>query len=170
MICFIVLRKVLILKELIKIKRVLLLILITIIILTLCVGCSKDTILNTYDKFNRVVGDFNLTKDSKLKGHRTFGKDHYVGEYKVEYENFTGKEILFGGTTIERDNGDSIHLKIEVLDSLGDLNIYMRLKDKKDNIVSDDGIYEYEFNVKDGSNYFIIEADNYSGKINVNIE
>lgn len=170
MMFFIVFRKGLILKELIKIKKVLLLILITIITLTLCVGCSKDTILNTYDKFNRVVGDFSLTKDSKLKGHRIFGKDHYVGEYKVEYKDFNGKEILFGGTTIERDNGDSIHLKIEVLDSVGDLNIYMRLKDKQDVIASSDGIYELEFNVKDGSNYFIIEGKNYSGKINVNIE
>lgn len=170
MIYFIISKKVFIIKELIKIKKVLLLILITIITITLCVGCSKDDILNTYDKFNRAIGDLNLTKDYKLKGHRTFGKDHYVGEYQVKYENFKGKEILFGGTTIERETGESIHLKIEVSDSFGNINIYMRLKDKQEPLIFEDGTYEFDFNVKDGSNYLIIEAENYSGNININIE
>ncbi len=159
MIYFIIFKKVFIIKELIKIKKVLLLILVTIISITLCVGCTKDDILNTYDKFNRVIGDLNLTKDYKLKGNRTFGNDHYVGEYQVKYDNFKGKEILFGGTTIEREQGDSIHLKIEVKDSSGNINIYMKLKDKQESLAPKDGTYEYDFNVKDGSNYLIIEAE-----------
>ena len=33
-----------------------------------------------------------------------------------------------------------------------------------------DGNYEYDFNVKDGSNYLIIKGNNYSGKVNIKIE
>ncbi len=158
-----------IINKLIKIKKVLL-ILITIISITLCVGCSKDDILNTYDKTNRIIGDLNLTRDYRLKGNRSFGIDHYVGSYKVEYKNFKGKEIVFGGTTIERVNGNIIHINLEITNSKGNIKIYMMLKNKKEILATSDGSYKYEFNIKDGSNYLMIKTENYSGNIKIDIE
>ncbi len=163
-------KKIFLIKELIKIKKVLLLILIAIVTITFCVGCTKEDILNIYDKFNRTIGDLNLTKDSKLKGTRTFGIDHYVGTYEVKYKNFKGKEIVFGGTTIERENGDTIHINLNIKDSKGKIKIYMNLKNNKEILATGDGTYEFDFNVKDGSNYLIIELDDYSGNITINIE
>ena len=38
------------------------------------------------------------------------------------------------------------------------------------NILIDSNTYEFYFNIKDGSNYLIINGDNYSGKVNIEIK
>lgn len=142
---------------------------ILVLICLLITACSKDNIIKTYDNINKTLGDLSLTNDSNLKGTRTFGIDHYVGTYKVEYKNFNGKEILFGGTTIERKNGSTIKINIEVKNSKGKLEIIMNTKNKEEMLVNHDGTYEYEFDIKDGSNYFLISGTKYSGTINIEI-
>ena len=50
-------------------------------------------------------------------------------------------------------------------------NKYMeKLKEKEESLAIEDGFYEFDFNVKDGSNYLIINGDNYSGKVNIEIK
>ncbi|MCM1370640.1 MAG: hypothetical protein NC181_01950 [Clostridium sp.] len=87
----------------------------------------------------------------------------------MTYKNFKGEEVVFGGTTIERDE-KNIHITLNIEDSKGDLKVFMKLKEKEEVLATEDGNYEFDFNVKDGSNYLIIDADKYSGKINIEIE
>ena len=142
---------------------------LTLITLTLCSGCTKDEVLDFYERTSEQFGDLVLTIKSKLKGDRDFGEDHYTGTYEVVYKDFTGEEVVFGGTTIERENED-IHIKLEISESKGDLKIIFKLKEKEEVLAMKDGTYEYDFNVKDGSNYLIIKGNNYSGKVNIKIE
>lgn len=137
--------------------------------LILCSGCSKDGLLGIYKSANEKAGDMVLTSKSKLKGSREFGEDHYTGTYEVIYKKFKGEEVIFGGTTIERDK-DNIHIELNVQNSKGSIKIYMKLKEKEETLAIDDGSYEFDFNVKDGSNYLIIYGDNYSGKVNIEIK
>lgn len=137
--------------------------------LILCSGCSKDDILNIYKNVNENVGDFVLTNSFLLRGNREFGIDHYTGTYEVNYQNFKGAEVIFGGTTIERDK-DNIHVKVDVSDSKGELKVYMKLKEKEEILATEDGSYEFDFNVKDGSNYLIINGNDYSGEVNIKID
>ena len=144
--------------------------LITIVLtLILCSGCSKDSILNIYQKFNENLGDFVLTNSFLLRGHREFDKDHYTGTYEVNYQNFKGAEVIFGGTTIDRDD-NNIHVKIEVSNSKGELKVYMKLKEKQEILATEDGFYEFDFNVKSGSNYLIINGNDYSGEVKIKID
>lgn len=137
--------------------------------LILCSGCSKDGFLSIYKNANEKAGDMVLTSKSKLKGSREFGEDHYTGTYEVTYKKFKGEEVIFGGTTIERDK-DNIHIELNVENSKGSIKIYMKLKEKEETLAIEDGSYEFDFNVKDGSNYLIIDGDNYSGKVNIEIK
>ena len=142
---------------------------LTLITLTLCSGCTKDEVLDFYERTSEQFGDLVLTIKSKLKGDRDFGEDHYTGTYEVVYKNFTGEEVVFGGTTIDREE-ENIHIKLEISESKGDLKIIFKLKEKEEVLAMKDGNYEYDFNVKDGSNYLIIKGNNYSGKVNIKIE
>lgn len=144
-------------------------ILIVILCLVLCSGCDKDGMLNLYKKANETTGDMVLTKNYKLKGKREFGEDHYVGTYKVTYKKFKGEEVLFGGTTIEREDAN-IHIKLNIDESDGNIKVIMKLKEKEEILATEDGAYEFDFNIKDGSNYLVIDADNYSGKIDMKIK
>ena len=75
---------------------------------------SKDGIINTYDSFLQDTSVNGLTKDNKLEGKREFGIDEYVGIYTAFYNNKTKEETVFGGTTLDRKEGNTITLKIKV--------------------------------------------------------
>lgn len=132
----------------------------------LCSGCSM---LELYEDMNEVLGDIVLTNNSKLKGTREFGDDHYTGTYEVTYNNFIGEEVLFGGTTLEQDE-KNMHIKLNIKDSKSDIEVIMMLKDKEEILATKDGYYEFDFTVQDGSNYLIIKANEYSGKVNIEID
>lgn len=77
---------------------------------------------------------------------------------------------MFGGTTIERDNGSNIHIKIEIDNSNGEIEVIMKLKEENKVLANENGTYEFDFNVKDGSNYLMVKAKNYTGNLKVEIE
>lgn len=151
-------------------KKIWTFILLIVVILVLCAGCSKNMIINTYDNVTKTIGDLCLTNDILLKGKRKFGIDHYVGSYDVVYKNSSSREVLFGGTTIERTNGSMVNVKIDINSIKGDIKVIMVLGSIKKIIADDTGNYDFSFNVKDGSNYLIIKTNNYSGSVKINID
>lgn len=50
-----------------------------------------------------------LTKEKNLQGEKDNGDDAYTGTYTATYDEFNWKELIFGGTALERENGN--HLK-----------------------------------------------------------
>lgn len=155
------------------IKMIFVGILIFLILIGICIFCglhiSKDKAIENYDSIVHFFGENTLTKDKNLKGTRKFGVDKYVGTYNVEYEDFTGEEILFGGTGLSRKNGDHIHIKFDISNSDGKIEVVMRYKDTDKVIATEDGDYDWDSYVEGASSYFIIKTDHYSGKLDVEI-
>ena len=129
-------------------------------------GCSKDRVIKIFDDASKKFGDEILTKDNNLIGKRNFGIDHYTGTYVSNYENSTKNEIIFGGTTLNRDE-DNIHIKIYLEKVSGEITIKMNLKEEEKVLTKDSGLYEFDFNVKSGSNYFVIDTNNFTGNVDI---
>ena len=129
-------------------------------------GCSKDRVIKTFDDASKKFGDEILTKDNDLIGKRIFGIDHYTGTYVSSYENITKKETIFGGTTLNRDE-DNIHIKIYLEKVSGEITIKMNLKEEEKVLTKDSGLYEFDFNVKSGSNYFVIDTNDFTGNVDI---
>lgn len=129
-------------------------------------GCSKDRVIKTFDDASKKFGDEILTKDNDLIGKRSFGIDHYTGTYVSSYENITKKETIFGGTTLNRDD-DNIHIKIYLEKVSGEITIKMNLNEEEKILTKDSGLYEFDFNVKSGSNYFVIDTNDFTGNVDV---
>ena len=129
-------------------------------------GCSKDRVIKTFDDASKKFGDEILTKDNDLIGKRSFGIDHYTGTYVSSYENITKKETIFGGTTLNRDE-DNIHIKIYLEKVLGEITIKMNLNEEEKILTKDIGLYEFDFNVKSGSNYFVIDTNDFTGNVDI---
>lgn len=129
-------------------------------------GCSKDKVIKIFDDASKKFGDEILTKDNDLVGKRSFGIDHYTGTYVSNYENSTKKEMIFGGTSLNRDE-DNIHIKIYLEKVSGEITIKMNLKEEEKVLTKDSGLYEFDFNVKSGSNYFVIDTNNFTGKTDI---
>lgn len=129
-------------------------------------GCSKDRVIKTFDDASKKFGDEILTKDNDLIGKRSFGIDHYTGTYVSSYENITKKETIFGGTTLNRDE-DNIHIKIYLEKVSGEITIKMNLNEEEKILTKDSGLYEFDFNVKSGSNYFVIDTNDFTGNVDI---
>ena len=129
-------------------------------------GCSKDRVIKTFDDASKKFGDEILTKDNDLIGKRSFGIDHYTGTYVSSYENITKKETIFGGTTLNRDE-DNIHIKIYLEKVSGEITIKMNLNEEEKILTKDSGLYEFDFNVKSGSNYFVIYTNDFTGNVDI---
>ena len=87
----------------------------------------KDEIINAYNTFLQSFCVAGLSKDKDIEGKRVFGTDKYIGTYKAEYDNITSEETIFGGTALNRKNGDHIRLKIKVEKQSGKINVIAKL-------------------------------------------
>ena len=70
----------------------------------------KDAILDAYSSLMETAGSWALTPDRSLQGERVRGEDDYTGTYAADYEDFSGTELLFGGTTLDREDGDTVEV------------------------------------------------------------
>ena len=51
-----------------------------------------------------------LNDRKDLQGEKDEGVDTYTGTYAAAYDGFNGKEFIFGGTALNRENGN--HLQV----------------------------------------------------------
>lgn len=128
---------------------------------------SKDKILDTYNNIVQTFSSSGISKDKDLKGNREFGIDKYVGTYKSNYENYTNKEVVFGGTSLKRENGDTIRVKIKVERKKGNINITKTLGNNEISLISDTGEYEDNIYVDGQSYYLTIKLDDFTGNIEI---
>ena len=93
--------------------------LMLVLCLTFCVaGCSsnhdkgnlKDNLIDGWNSWMQSFSKHALTKEKDLQGEKEKGDDAYTGSYTATYDGFNGKELIFGGTALERENGN--HLKV----------------------------------------------------------
>jgi len=131
---------------------------------------SKDSVMNTYNNFLQDVSSLRITSDQKILGERNFGIDEYVGTYKANYSNETNEETIFGGTALDRKNGNIIKLKIKVYKQSGDIEIINKLGTENEILISDAGEIEKTINVKEKSYYLIIKTTNFTGNVDIESE
>ena len=102
-----------------------------------------------------------------MQGKRSFGTDKYIGTYKAEYDNITSEETIFGGTALNRKNGDHIRLKIKVEKQSGDINVIAKLGNNEKNLINDSGEYDDNIYIENMSYYVAIKLENFKGNIDI---
>ena len=128
---------------------------------------SKDDTVNKYNNFLQDIAPNGLTKDSKLKGKREFGIDKYVGIYNANYVDDTKEETIFGGTTLNRKEGNSVKLKIKVKNKKGNIEIISNEGTTSVILINDTGEIEKMVNVKEKSYYLKIKVMNFTGNVEI---
>ena len=54
-------------------------------------------------------------KRQSLQGTKEKGIDDYTGSYTANYEDFSGTEYLFGGTSIKREAGKDLSIDLSLI-------------------------------------------------------
>ena len=128
---------------------------------------SKDGIINTYNNFLQDTSINGLTKNNKLEGEREFGIDEYVGTYKANYNKKTKEETIFGGTVLDRENGNTISLKIKVEKQSGSIEIINNSGTESEILINDTGEVEKNIDVKEKSYYLKIKVTDFTGNVEI---
>ena len=113
-----------------------------------------------------VLSDFFLPTEAAA-GFRKWNIPEYVGTYKANYNNTTKEETIFGGTALNRENGNTIKLKIKVDKQNGDIEIINKLGTENEILISDTGEIEKTIDVKEKSYYLIIKTNNFTGNVDI---
>ena len=134
-------------------------------------ACSKDEIVEQYNQALQAVGDNGLTNNNDLQGRRNLGADSYVGTYEADYENFSGEEVLFGGTALERDDGNEIKISCNMDKTSGTLKLILQTGTNDPEVLCDtETSYSETIELPSASNYIIVEAENFTGSLDLTIE
>lgn len=125
------------------------------------------------------ISQYALTSDKNLKGEREFGVDHYVGSYEAEYTRFHGEEYIFGGTSMDRENGSTLKVSYSIkiksgsaaLYWLGSTDGHIILGDKVEHMIAEtaaEDVYEFTFNA--GDNFIVLKGDDFTGSLSLKVE
>ena len=132
-------------------------------------GCrfSKDGVLSAYESVVQFAGQFALTPAIQLQGVRAFGEDHFQGTYRAEYENFSGTEYLFGGTsTVGRDVRVTFSLEAE---NGGGTLFLMSGKHMLEVLLDAQGGFERTLTLPSGSSYIGFTAKGLTGTLEMRL-
>ena len=134
-------------------------------------GCSKDEILDQYNNVVQLAGNATLTGDLSLKGKRTYGDDHYTGTYVADYKDFSKTEYLFGGTSIERENGKDISVSCDLEITEGTAQVFwVSGSDDPVILLEATDSYSETITLPEGGNYIGITGNNFTGHLEMKIE
>ena len=131
----------------------------------------KDAILSAYGSLVDAAGSWALTPDRSLQGERVQGEDDYTGAYEADYEDFSGTELLFGGTTLDREAGDTVELSCSLAIDEGEATIFLCSgTDDPVILLSESGDYESTLTVGGGSTYIGVWGEGVTGSVSIQIE
>ena len=135
------------------------------------VGCSKDEILEQYNNIVQSAGNTALTSDFSLKGNRAYGEDCYTGTYTADYKDFSKTEYLFGGTSIERENGKDISVSCDLEITEGTAQVFwVSGSDDPVILLEATDSYSETITLPEGGNYIGITGNNFTGHLEMKIE
>ena len=131
----------------------------------------KDAILDAYGSLVDAAGALALTPDRSLRGERVRGEDDYTGDYEADYEDFSGTELLFGGTTLDREAGDTVELSCSLNIEEGEIAVFL-CSGSEDPVIllSESGDYTSTIEVGDGSTYIGVWGEGANGSVSIQIE
>ena len=131
----------------------------------------KDAILDAFSSLMDTAGSWALTPNRSLQGERVRGEDDYTGTYAADYEDFSGTELLFGGTTLDREAGDTVEVTCSLTVEEGEAAIFLNSGSEDPVILlSESGDYSSTIEVVGGSTYIGVWGEEVSGSVSIQIE
>ena len=131
----------------------------------------KDALVDAYGSLVDTAGSWALMPDRSLQGERVPGEDDYTGTYAADYDDFSGTELLFGGTTLDREAGNTVELSCSLNIEEGEIAVLL-CSGSEDPVIllSESGDYSSTIEVGGGSTYIGVWGEGANGSVSIQIE
>ena len=128
-----------------------------------------DGFLEEANEWSNSFATHSITSDDDLTGNREKGIDDYVGTYEADYSEFDGKEYIFGGTSLKRQDGSDLCTVYSLTIRSGEARLYHM--DGCDEIILADISKEgtYEFTIHAGKNFIVLDGTQFTGSLTLTV-
>jgi len=153
--------------------------LMLVLCLVFCVaGCShgnskgslKDNLVDGWNSRMQSFSKHALTKEKVLQGEKEKGDDAYTGTYTANYDAFSGKELIFGGTALERGNGNHLKVTYTLAIREGTAKLYWIAGNDRYTVATGSSEDTKEYTISSGDNYIVLKGGDFSGSLKLTAE
>lgn len=124
---------------------------------------SPETVMSQLDSIAGKIGNSQITADETLIGTRNNAEDEYTGEYRSMCDGQTGRDVIFGGGSIEK-RCVRIHGHIGL--KSGEATVRIRMNSVATELQTDEkGYFETVLDMSSGGNYIMVDYKNFSGSV-----
>lgn len=115
------------------------------------------------------IGDSQITENGDLIGERLLADDDsYAGEYTAECTHMTGRDVVFGGASIQNR---TLFLSGHIETESGKVTVRIRMNSEVVELEPDaDGYIETTLKLDNGGNYIMVIYEDFSGTVEMNSE
>lgn len=141
------------------------LIFFTVISLTGCGYRSWNSweLLRFVDNLAGQLGASQITPDKELFGDRVCHDEAYVGSYKARCQGGTGRDVVFGGGSIEPRR---LQVYGRILADQGRASVRIRMNEEVAVLETDEeGHFETELRLGSGGNYIMVDYEDFTGTV-----
>lgn len=137
--------------------------------LTGCGANWKSKLLYGYEKTRSSLGGFQRTSKQQLYGMRLDGEDAYTGTYQADCRNVRGKDVVFGGCSIQTR---TLWLTGTVGARNGIVEIYVLNGDKEKEYLTpnEQGMFSKIIQNEGGNCYVVVDYADYTGTVTLTSE
>lgn len=147
-----------------------------IVLLSLCLvlglaGCGslKEGFLDGYNDLLQFTSRHALTRESDLQGEKATGDDAYVGSYTAEYENLNGEEYIFGGTGLERKDGNELTVTYTLRITSGSASLNWIHSGSEYTLSNEESSNTTTVTLGSGDHYIVLKGENFTGSLELEV-
>ncbi len=133
-------------------------------------GSLKDNLIDGWDNWIQSFSKHALTKEKDLQGEKDEGIDTYTGTYVAAYNGFNGKEFIFGGTALNRENGNHLQVTYKLTIEVGSAELNWIAGNDEYSVASDSSEGMKEYTISSGDNYIVLKGENFSGSLELAVK
>lgn len=132
---------------------------------TACSEIDPQKLVSQFDQAVGALGQSQITKDKNLIGTRVTEKDDYTGYYYADCKKKTGRDVVFGGASVENR---TVRVFGSVQTTKGTAALRIRLGEDVEYLeVDEDGFFDETLLFDGGGNYVMVEYDDFTGEVHL---
>lgn len=113
-------------------------------------------------------GQSQITRESDLIGSRSLAEDAYTGEYRADCDGDTGRDVIFGGGSID---SRELHIYGTIQRDCGSAVVRIRQNREVMQLEPrEDGRFETVINCASGGNYIMVDYADFHGSVELYAE
>ena len=133
-------------------------------------GCGirnldREEVMGFLDNLAGEIASGQITQDRDLIGERLYAEDKYTGRYLAECGGETGRDVVFGGGSVE---SRKLYLCGYMVTYSGKAVVRIRMNEDVVELEPDEeGYFETSLNLEGGGNYIMVKYENFCGTVEV---